>query len=364
MVSSLSSHIAYDKFRPLSGSASMPTVTFVQGGGVGLDQEAAVRQVLRTVGVPLDFDLQPAGRYALEIGKPALPEELFTSIRKHGIALKTKLLPPVGAPTPTAHGPKAPPNTNILFRRELGLFVSTRPIHNIAGLPARFQDVSLHLVREISEDLYATTEHEIVPGVVQSFKVVTEAACMRFFRYTFELAQRLNRGSVHCIHKANILKMADGLFLDCFRKVAADFPSIAPKEMIVDNTCMQLVSKPQQFEVLAAGNLYGDLLSDLGAGLVGGISATAAVNVGPDVKVYEAVYGVGHEVVPPGRANPLPLIMPTVELLKDLGETTAAGRIVQAVESVLGQGRVRPADLGGTAGTSEFTDTLCKAITG
>ena len=340
----------------------MRKVVFVQGGGVGLDQEGAVRQLLRAAGVAVEFEVHPAGRHAIEAGQDPLPPSLFDAIRTTGVALKTKLLQPKGAPTPTAHGPKAPTYSNIEFRRKLGLFASTRPVHNVAGLPSRFTGVNFHLVREITEDLYATTEHEVVPGVVQSFKIVTETACLRFFKYTFALARRLGKKSVHCIHKANILKMADGLFLECFRKVAADYPEITPKELIVDNTCMQLVSKPQQFEVLAAGNLYGDLLSDLGAGLVGGISATAAINVGDGVKVYEAVYGATHELVPPGRANPLPLILPTVEMLKDFGETDAANRITEAVEAVLTEGKVRPADLGGTAGTAEFTDAICRAM--
>ena len=340
----------------------MRKVVFVQGGGVGLDQEAAVRQILRAAGVAVEFEVHAAGRHALEAGHDPLPQSLFDAIKSTGVALKTKLLQPKGAPTPTAHGPKTPLYSNIEFRRRLGLFASTRPVHNIAGLPGRFTGVNFHLVREITEDLYATTEHEIVPGVVQSFKIVTEAACLRFFRYTFALALRLGKRSVHCIHKANILKMADGLYLDCFRRIADEYPTITPKEMIVDNTCMQLVSKPQQFEVLAAGNLYGDLLSDLGAGLVGGISGTAAINVGDGVKVYEAVYGATHEAVPPGKANPLPLIVPTVEMLKDVGDPSAATRIMTAVEAVLTAGHVRPADLGGTAGTAEFTDAVCRAM--
>jgi isocitrate dehydrogenase (NAD+) len=340
----------------------MRKVVFVQGGGVGLDQEAAVRQVLRAAGAQVEFDVHPAGRHAIEAGHDPLPAPLFDAVKAAGVALKTKLLQPKGAVTPTAHGPKTPVYSNIEFRRRLGLFASTRPVHNLAGLPSRFTGVNFHLVREITEDLYATSEHEVVPGVVQSFKIVTEAACLRFFRYTFELATRLGRKSVHCIHKANILKLADGLYLDCFRRVAADFPGIAAKEMIVDNTCMQLVSRPQQFEVLAAGNLYGDLLGDLGAGLVGGISATAAINVGDGVKVYEAVYGASHEAVPPGKANPLPLILPAVEMLKDFGEADAAARILKAVEAVLTAGQVRPTDLGGTAGTAEFTDAVCRAI--
>ena len=340
----------------------MRKVVFVQGGGVGLDQEAAVRQVLRAAGAKVEFDVHPAGRHALEAGLDPLPAPLFDAVRTAGVALKTKLFQPKGAPTPTAHGPKAPSYSNVEFRRRLGLFASTRPVHNLAGLPSRFTGVNFHLVREITEDLYATSEHEVVPGVVQSFKIVTETACLRFFRYAFALAGRLGKKSIHCIHKANILKLADGLYLDCFRRVAAEFPGIAPKEMIVDNTCMQLVSKPQQFEVMAAGNLYGDLLGDLGAGLVGGISATAAINVGDGVKVYEAVYGATHEAVPPGRANPLPLLLPAVEMIKDFGEADTAARIVAAVEGVLTAGKVRPADLGGTAGTAEFTDAICQAM--
>jgi isocitrate dehydrogenase (NAD+) len=340
----------------------MHTVVFVQGGGVGLDQEASVRQILRAANVEVEFRVHAAGRHAVEDGQDPLPQAMFDAIRSTGYALKTKLLQPKGAPTPTAHGPKSPSYSNIDFRRKLGLFASTRPVHNFAGLPSRFSNVNFHLVREITEDLYATSEHEIVPGVVQSFKIVTEAACLRFFKYAFALAARLNKKSIHCIHKANILKMADGLYLDCFRRVAAEYPGITPKEMIVDNTCMQMVSKPQQFEVLAAGNLYGDLLGDLGAGLVGGISATSAINVGDGVKVYEAVYGASHEAVPPGKANPLPLILPAIEMLKDFGETDAASRILQATETVLTAGTVRPIDLGGTAGTAEFTDAICKVM--
>lgn len=333
-------------------------VVLIQGGGVGLDQEAAVRRLLAAVNVPVEFDVYPAGRAALDRGDDALPAAAVDAVRRAGVALKTKLFQPKGADTPTAHGPVVPTNYNVEFRRRLGLFASVRPVHNLAGLPSRFTGVNFLLVREITEDLYTQSEHEVVPGVVQSFKIVTEAACLRFFTYAFELARKHGRKSVHCIHKANILKLADGLYLDCFRRVAKDYPEITPKDLIVDNACMQLVSRPQQFEVLAAGNLYGDLLSDLGAGLVGGISATAAVNVGDGVTVYEAVYGATHDQVPPDRANPLPLILPAVEMLKGLGEVEAAGRVVAAVEAVLTEGRARPADLGGTAGTQEFTEAV------
>jgi isocitrate dehydrogenase (NAD+) len=336
----------------------MRKVVFVQGGGIGLDQEASIRKLFEAVAVPIEFEVHVAGRAALEQARDALPKDTFDAVQACGVALKTKLLQPKGAGMPTAHGPTVPTNYNVAFRRGLGLFASVRPVHNLPGIPSRFTGVNFLLVREITEDLYTASEHEIVPGIVQSFKIVTEIACLRFFRFAFELARKYNRKSIHCIHKANILKMADGLYLDCFRTIAAEFPDIAPKELIVDNACMQLVSKPQQFEMLAAGNLYGDLLSDLGAGLVGGVSCTAAINHGNGATVYEAVYGSSHELVPPDTANPLPLILPAIELLKDLQEVSAATRIQKAVENVLVEGKIRTRDIGGTASTTQFTEAI------
>ncbi len=337
----------------------MRKVIFVQGGGLGHDQEVTVRRLFEAAKVPIEFEVHLAGRMAMEHGADALPQSTFDAIRACGIALKTKLLQPKGVGMPTAHGPSTvPTNYNVAFRRKLGLFTSMRPVHNLPGIPSRFTGVDFLLFREITEDLYTASEHEIVPGVVQSFKIVTEVACMRFFRLTFEVARKRGRKTVHCIHKANVLKMTDGLFLDCFRRVAADFPEIAAKDLIVDNTFNQLVSRPQQFEALAAGNMYGDLLSDLGAGLVGGVSTTAAINSGTGVTVYEAVYGASHESVLPDRGNPLPLILPAIELLKDLGETAAAARIQKAVEGVLTEGQVRTRDIGGTATTTAFTDAI------
>ena len=340
----------------------MRTVVFVQGGGIGLDQEASVRRLFEAVGAPVEFEVHVAGRAALDQSRDALPKETFDAVKACGVALKTKLLQPKGAGTPTAHGPRVPTNFNVAFRRGLGLFASVRPVHNLPGIPARFTGVNLLLVREITEDIYTASEHELVPGVVQSFKIVTEAASVRFFRFAFELARRHGRGSVHCIHKANILKLADGLFLDCFRRVAAEFPEITAKDLIVDNACMQLVSRPQQFEVMAAGNMYGDLLSDLRAGLVGGVSTTAAINHGDGVRVYEAVYGASHENVPPDTANPLPLILPAVEMLRDFGDAAAADRILAAVEAVLLEGKVRTRDIGGTATTTQFTDAIISRL--
>lgn len=327
----------------------MRVVTLVRGGGIGQDQEESVRAIFSAAAVPIEFA-------AFDCRLDPLPPEARESIQRTGVVLKTKLLPPGN----TEGAVRA--NANVEFRRRLGLFVSVRPVRNVPGLPSRFTGVDFHLVREITEDLYASSEHEIVPGVVQSFKIVTEAACIRFFRYTFDLARRKGRKSVHCIHKANILKLADGLYLDCFRRVARDYPDIIAKEMIVDNACMQMVSRPQQFEVVAAGNLYGDLLGDLGAGLVGGIPATAAVNVGDGVKVYEAVHGASHDSVPMDLANPMPLILPAIEMLRDLGETAGADRIESALHRVLTTTDVRTRDLGGSATTSDFTRKLIELM--
>src|SRR5262245_9261155 len=336
----------------------MRRVVFIQGGGIGQDQEAAVRRVVEAAGVRIDWQVYPAGHEAVSQGLPAISDELIRAVRETGVALKTKLLPaPAGGST---QGP--PANATVQFRKALGIFAVVRPIHNLPGLPSRFRDVNFTLVREVTEDLYATTEHEVVPGVVQSFKIVTEAASLRFFRFAFELAARQGRKSVHCIHKANILKLADGLALDCFRRVAQQFPAITPKEMIVDNCCMQLVSRPHQFDMLATGNLYGDLLSDLGAGLAGGISSTAGIQHGEGVRVYEAIFGATREAIGADRANPLPLLLPAVEMLKDFGETRAAERILCGVERVLTERRVLTRDLGGTAGSADFTDALIAAM--
>lgn len=336
----------------------MHRVVFIQGGGIGHDQEAAARRLLKAAGVEIAWQVFSAGAEAQSHGLPAISDELIQALRKTKIGLKTKLL----SPTAGSITGGLPANPNVLFRKALGVFAVVRPIHNLPGLPSRFRDVNFTLVREVTEDLYATSEHEIVPGVVQSFKIATESASLRFFRFAFDLAMRQGRKSIHCIHKANILKLADGLVLDCFRKVAADFPHIAAKELIVDNTCMQLVSRPQQFEMLAAGNLYGDLLSDLGAGLVGGIASTAGILHTDGIRVYESIFGGTREAIGVDRANPLPLILPAVEMLRDLGESKAAERIMRAIGAVLSERRTLTGDLGGTAGTQQFTDAVIQSL--
>ena len=328
-------------------------VTLIQGGGAGYDQVPAVQRILRAAGVEIEWHEYLAGLPSLERGGAALPEQMLQSVRETGLALKTKLLSPPGPPQG---------NFNIQLRRELGLFASVRPLKNLEGLPARFRGVDFVVIRELTEDLYAAIEHEIIPGVVQSIKVVTESACRRFFRFAFDWVRAAGRKTVHCVHKANILKLADGLFLEVFRATAKEFPDLQTKEIIVDNCCMQMVLRPQQFDVLVMGNLYGDLVSDLGAGIVGGISATAGINVGEGLRVYECFHGGSREVIGVDRANPLPLLFPALDLLESVGQSETAKRILLAVERVLTLGNARTPDLGGTSTTTQMTEAVIAAL--
>lgn len=336
-------------------------VVLLQGGGTGWDQVPAVRRILDTARVDIEWEEHLGGLASIERGGPPLPEELFAAVRRTGLALKTKLLSPPESPGV---------NYNVEFRRRLGLFASVRPVKNIPGLPARFQGVDILILRELTEDLYAAIEHEVVPGVVQSLKVVTAAASRRFFEFAFRWAQQAGRKTVHCVHKANILKLADGLFLEEFRATARSFPELQAREIIVDNCCMQMVTRPQQFDVMVMGNLYGDLMSDLGAGVVGGISAAAGINVGggPDgsaetpVRVYECFHGGTREHVGADRANPLPLLLPAIDLLTAEGERAAAERIQRAMERVLSEGKARTPDLGGNGTTTQMADAIVAAL--
>jgi isocitrate dehydrogenase (NAD+) len=328
-------------------------VTLIQGGGVGFDQIPAVKQILEAAGADIEWDEYLAGLASLEAGGPALPSAMLESVRQTGLALKTKLLSPPGPPAG---------NFNVQFRRELNLFASVRPLRNIAGLAARHTGVDLLVIRELTEDLYGAIEHEIVRGVVQSIKVVTEAACRRFFHFAFEWARGAGRKMVHCVHKANILKLADGLLLKAFRATAQEFPEIQPREIIVDNCCMQLVLRPQQFDTLVMGNLYGDLISDLAAGVVGGISATAGINVGDGVRVYESFHGGSRDTIGVNRANPLPLLMPAIHLLEGIGQIEPAKRIRQAIERMLLDTDMRTPDLGGNATTTEMASAIVATL--
>jgi len=331
-------------------------VTLIQGGGMGLDQVPAVQRIVAAAGVAIAWDEHLAGAAALEAGQPALPPALLDSVRRTGLALKTKLLPPTTKPG------GRPVNFNVKLRQELGLFASVRPLKNLPGLPARFDGVDMLVVRELTEDLYGAIEHEVVPGVVQSIKVVTEAASRRFFTFAFDWAAKAGRKEVVCVHKANILKLADGLFLEAFRSVAAKYPQLKTRELIVDNCCMQMVARPTQFDVLVMGNLYGDIVSDLAAGVCGGISTTHGINVGDKVRVYESFHGGPREAVGADRANPLPLLLPAIDLLEATGHGEAGQRIQKAIGVVLTEHKVATPDLGGTATTTAMADAIVAAL--
>jgi len=328
-------------------------VTLIQGGGIGHDQVPAVQRILDAAGASMAWDVHVGGSEAVAQGLDPLPPAMLDSVRKNGLALKTKFLPVPGKPTV---------NHNVLMRRALGLYASVRPLKNLAGLKARFTGVNMLVMRELTEDLYASIEHEIVPGVVQSIKVVTEAASRRFFHFAFDYARAAGRKTVHCVHKANILKQADGLFLDAFRAASKQFPELQTREIIVDNCCMQMVSRPGQFDVLVMGNLYGDIVSDLGAGVVGGISAAAGINVGDGIRVFECFHGGTREAIGANQANPLPLLLPAIELLEAVDMKAEATRILRAVEKVLTAGTVRTRDLGGEATTTAMTDAIIAAL--
>lgn len=332
-------------------------VTLIQGGGAGFDQAPAVKAILAAAGVPVEWDEHLAGWAALEKGaRDALPLALLDSVRSNRVALKTKLLPPPGDTARTGR------NFNVQLRRDLGLFATVRPLKNLPGLPARFVGVDMLVMREITEDLYAAIEHEIVPGVVQSIKVVTRSASERFFRFAFDYARKAGRKAIACVHKANILKLADGLFLEAFRAVAKEYPEFDTRELIVDNTCMQMVSKPRQFDVLVMGNLYGDLVSDLAAGVVGGVSATHGINVGDGLRVYECFHGGTPPAIPEGKANPLPLLLPAADMLHFHDYESASTRILDAVGRVLTSREALTPDLGGQATTAEITRAIIDAL--
>ncbi len=261
--------------------------------------------------------------------------------------------------TPIAEGFTS---VNVGLRKALDLYANLRPVRNLAGVPSRFSDVDLVIVRENTEDLYAGLEHQIVPGVVESLKIITEKASTRIAQFAFEHAVRFGRKRVTAIHKANIMKLSDGLFLESTRKVSREHTDIAYDERIVDAACMQLVMRPEKFDVLLLPNLYGDIVSDLCAGLVGGLGVVPGANIGLEAAVFEAVHGSAPDIADKNLANPTALLLSGLMLLEHIGEREAAGRIRAALDRVLAAGVVRTHDLGGTASTTEFTDAICKEI--
>ncbi len=328
------------------------TITLIPGDGIGPEVTDAVVRILAAAKVAIEWERQDAGVVAVEQGRTPLPPELIESIRRNAVALKGPVTTPVG---------EGFTSVNVGLRKALDLYANLRPVWNLPGVPSRFSNVDLVIVRENTEDLYAGLEHQIVPGVVESLKIITEKASTRIGRFAFEHARRHRRKRVTAIHKANIMKMSDGLFLDSVRAVAREYPEIAYDERIIDAACMQLVLTPERFDVLVLPNLYGDIVSDLGAGLVGGLGVVGAANMGLTCAVFEAVHGSAPDIAGKGIANPTALLLSAVLMLHHIDETAAAAAVMKALETVLNAG-VRTRDLGGTATTLEFADAVSKML--
>jgi len=328
-------------------------ITLIPGDGIGPEVTEAVLRILAAAGVTIEWERQHAGIVSFERSGQSLPPELVESIRRNKVALKGPVT------TPIAQGFTS---VNVGLRKALDLYANLRPVWNLPGVAGRFQGVDLVIVRENTEDLYSGLEHEVVPGVVESLKIITERASTRIAEFAFEHARRHRRKKVTAIHKANIMKLGDGLFIECARETARRYPEIAYDEKIIDATCMHLVLNPSQFDVLLLPNLYGDIVSDLCAGLVGGLGVVGAANLGPDVAVFEAVHGSAPDIAGKLIANPTALLLSAILMLRHIDETGAADRIMTALGQVLTRGEVRTRDLGGTASTLEYADAICAAL--
>ena len=329
------------------------TITLIPGDGIGPEVTEAVLRILDAAGVSIDWERHAAGVVAFERHGQSLPIELIESVRRNKVALKGPVTTPIG---------QGFTSVNVGLRKALDLFANLRPVSNLPAVKAPFQGIDLVIVRENTEDLYAGLEHEVVPGVVESLKIITEKASTRIAEFAFQHARRHGRKKVTAIHKANIMKMSDGLFIECARNVSRKYPEIAYDEKIVDATCMHLILNPGQFDVLLLPNLYGDIVSDLCAGLVGGLGVVGAANLGPDVAVFEAVHGSAPDIAGKMLANPTALLLSAMMMLRHIDEDAAADRIMRAVGAVLTDGRVRTRDLGGTASTLEYADAVCRAV--
>jgi isocitrate dehydrogenase (NAD+) len=329
------------------------SITLVPGDGIGPEVTAAVVRVLEAAGLEATWESFEAGAAAVATHGTTLPEPLLASIRKTRVALKGPVTTPIG---------EGFTSVNVGLRKALDLYANLRPVSNLPNVTSRYDGVDLVIVRENTEDLYAGLEHVVVPGVVESLKIITDAASTRIARFAFDHARRHGRRRVTAVHKANIMKLGDGLFLECARRVAREHPDIQYDERIVDAACMQLVMFPERFDVLLLPNLYGDIVSDLCAGLVGGLGVVPAANLGADgAGVFEAVHGSAPDIAGKNVANPLALLLSGVLMLRHVDEGAMADRVMRAVTTVLA-GAVRTRDIGGTASTSEFADAVCRAL--
>jgi isocitrate dehydrogenase (NAD+) len=329
------------------------TITLIPGDGIGLEVSHAVQQIIGAAGVDILWEEIPARAEIERRGQDFMHSGVLESIRKNRVALKGPLA------TAVAGGP---PSINVGLRKALDLYANLRPVKNLEGVQSRYLGVDIVLVRENTEDLYSGLEHTVVPGVVESLKIITEKASTRVAKFAFEYARKYGRKKIHAIHKANIMKLSDGLFLTSVRKVAENYPDIEYKELIVDNACMQMVINPHQFDMLLLTNLYGDIMSDLAAGLVGGLGVVPSGNMGETVAIFEAVHGTAPDIAGKGIANPTALLMSAILMLRHVGEMEAAARIEGALHLVYRVGKSLTRDVGGTASTSEFTAAVIAAF--
>jgi isocitrate dehydrogenase (NAD+) len=329
-------------------------VTLIPGDGIGPELAAAARTVLEATGIGFDWDVQEAGEATIASEGTPLPDRVIESIRANGVALKGPITTPVGSGFRSV---------NVGLRQALELYANVRPARTMKGVETRYEGVDLIIVRENTEDLYAGIEHRVGPDAAESIKIITRAASQRIARYAFEYAVRNGRRKVTAVHKANIMKLSDGLFLESAQQVAAEYAGrVEFEDRIVDNMCMQLVQKPELYDVLVLPNLYGDIVSDLAAGLVGGLGVAPGANIGERAAVFEPVHGSAPKYAGQNRANPTALILSGALMLRHLGETDAANTVESAARDVIAEGETVTHDLGGTSGTREFAAAVAARV--
>ncbi len=328
-------------------------ITLIPGDGIGPEVTKPALEILRAAGVRIDWETHLAGAAALKKHGTTIPQALMDSFEKNRVALKGPVTTPVG---------EGFASVNVELRQTFNLFANLRPIKNLPGVPARYQGIDLIVVRENTEGLYSGIEHEVVPGVVESLKIITEKASTKIARFAFDYARANGRKKIAAVHKANIMKLSDGLFLDCARRMAANYKAIGFSDVIVDNACLQLVLDPWKFDVLLLENLYGDIVSDLAAGLVGGLGVVAGANIGDRHALFEPVHGSAPDIKGKNIANPTAMIQAAVMMLNYVGEKKAAKKIFDALETVLLQGEALTPDLGGRAETKKFASAIVREI--
>ena len=331
----------------------MHRITLIPGDGIGPEVASAVVRIIEASGAKIEWETHVGGQQALDKFGTTLPEELLDSIKRNKVGLKGPITTPVG---------KGFTSVNVGLRKALDLYANLRPIRALPNIPCRNPDLNIVIVRENTESLYSGLEHEIIPGVVESLKIITKKASTRIARFAFEFARSEKRKKITCTHKANIMKMSDGLFLKCFYVVAKEYPEIESADMIIDNASMQLVMRPEQFDVVLCENLYGDIVSDLCAGLIGGLGLVPGANIGEKGAVFEAVHGSAPDIAGKGIANPTALLQSAILMLRHIDERAAADKIETAMLKVFTEGNVRTRDIGGTASTDEFADAIISAM--